>query len=146
MLPVRVIAEDATAEATQTWSCTVRQSRRIKWKSEYFYIAEINDGSGLRIHMYGQPETKHLTPSHYGETLESCTVTLLLLRAWSIYRAHLDGWASARPCRKRQIDEDLSRLQRDVLKVRNENGGSLGHKKADAVWEYFERQCPALAQ
>ena len=154
MLPV--IAEDAKAEATQTRCCTVRELRGIKWQSEYFYIPEpAKDASGLRIFIRNAAkesegmskvnQTKHLTPSHYGETMESCTVTMLLLRAWSIWRAHQDGWANARPCRKRQIDEDLSRLQRDVLKIRAENEGSLGHRKADAVWQCFERECPALA-
>ena len=51
-----------------------------------------------------------------------------------------------KPCRKRQIDEDLSLLQRDVQKVLTQNGGSLGNKNADAVWAKFQEGCPELAQ
>ena len=153
MLPV--VEEDDKPKATRR--CTLRESRNIIWQSDYFYIAEATpDATGLRIRMrpsvsesegIGKDcQSKHMTPSHIGETMESCTVTLLLLRAWSFCRAHRDGWASARTCRKRQIDEDASRLLRDVQKVRIQHGGSLGHKKADAVWQSFVRECPVLAQ
>ena len=153
MLPV--VEEDAKPKETRC--CTVRESRGTIWQSDYFYIPEAApDATGLRIRMrpsvslsegIGKDcQSKYITPSLIGETMESCPVTLLLLRAWSIWRAHRDGWASSRPCRKRQIDEDLSRLQRDVQNVLTQNGGSLGHKKADALWASLERQCPVLAQ
>ena len=74
---------------------------------------------------------KHLTPSHYGETVENCTVTLLLLRAWMLWRAHRDGWANAKECRKRQFAEERQSLEQDILKIQNHRGGSLGHVKAD---------------
>ena len=152
-----VFEEDAKPKKTEivTRRFSARESRKTIWENDYFYIPQAPpDSTGLRISVrhhaksdFGQEYlSKQMTPLHFGETMESCTVTLLLLRAWSIWRAHRDDWASAKPCRKRQIDEDLSRLQRDVQKVRTQNGGSLGHKKADAVWASLERQCPVLAQ
>ena len=153
-----VLEVDAKPKKTEiaTRGSRARESRKTLWASEYFYIPDVPpESTGLRIYVktsaissgIGQDsQSKHMTPSHFGETTESCTVTVLLLRAWSIWRAHRDAWASAKPCRKRQIDEDLSLLQRDVQKVLTQNGGSLGNKKADAVWAEFQGGCPALAQ
>ena len=152
MLPV----SEEDAKPKEARCCTVRESRGTIWQSDYFYIPEVApDATGMRIRMrpsvalaqgIGKDcQSKHITPSHIGETMESCPVTLLLLRAWSIWRAHRNEWASSRACRKRQIDEDLSRLKRDVQKVLTHKGGSLGHKKADALWASYERECPVLA-
>ena len=155
-----VFEEEAKPKKTETEivtrCCTKRSARKILWESDYFYIPEAPpESTGLRIFVRSTAMTagigdknlsKHLTPSHFGETPESCTVTMLLLRAWSIWRAHRDAWASARTCRKRQIDEDLSLLQRDVQKVLTQNGGSFGHTKADVVWAQFQEECPELAQ
>ena len=153
-----VFEEDAKPKKTEiaTRCCITREHRQTIWESDYFYIPHAPpEGNGLRI--FARPSatvgigrdslSKHLTPAHFGETTESCTVTVLLLRAWSIWRAHRDAWASAKPCRKRQLDEDLSSLQRDVQKVLTQNGGSsLGHHKADAVWAKLKDSCPELAQ
>ena len=153
-----ILEVDATPKKTEieTRRCTARASRKTLWESDYFYIPEPPpDGTRLRIFARNSVKesgispdnlSKQMTPSHFGETTESCTVTVLLLRAWSIWRAHRDAWASAKPCRKRQIDEDLSLLQRDLQKVRSQNGGSLGNQKADAVWAKFQEGCPELAQ
>ena len=90
--------------------------------------------------------SKQMTPAHFGETTETCTVTILLLRAWSIWRAHRHDWPSAKASRKRSIDDELCLLKRDVEKVLSQNGGSLGNKKADAVWAKCQEGCPELAQ
>ena len=154
-----VFEEDAKPKKTEivTRCCKSRESRQIIWENDYFYIPQAPpEATGLRIFMrhstlssgIGQDAlSKHMTPSHFGETMESCTVTMLLLRAWSFWRAHRDAWASAKAGRKRQIDEDLSSLQRDVQKVLTQNGGSsLGHRQADAVWTKLKGLCPELAQ
>ena len=155
-----VFEEDAKPKKIETEivtrCCKSRESRGSIWESDYFYIPQVHpESTGLRIyvrttaraHGIGNDNlSKYLTPSHFGETMESCTVTMLLLRAWSIWRAHRHDWASAKPGRKRQIDEDLSSLQRDVQKVLTQNGGSsLGHRKADVVWAKLQELCPALA-
>ena len=153
-----VLEEDAKPKKTEieTRCCKKWVLRKSLWENDYFYIQQPPpEHTALRIYVRPSAvssgigkdnQSKSMTPAHFGETTESCTVTMLLLRAWSIWRAHRDAWASAKPCRKRQIDEDLSLLQRDVQKVLTQNGGSLGNKKADAVWAEFQGGCPALAQ
>ena len=153
-----VFEEDAKPKKTEieTRRCAARVSRKTIWESDYFYIPmAAPESQALRIHVrssvisFGighEGLSKQMTPSHFGEATESCTVTMLLLRAWSIWRAHRDAWASAKPCRKRSIDEDLCRLQRDVEKVLSKNGGSLGNQQADALWATLQKECPALAQ
>lgn len=154
-----VFEEDAKPKKTEivTRCCKPYESHQIIWETQYFYIPQAPpDSTRLRIfvrHMavssgIGKDTlSKQMTPSHFGETMESCTVTMLLLRAWSIWRAHRDAWASAQPGRERQLDEDLSSLQRDVQKVLTQNGGSsLGHSRADAMWAQLKGSCPELAQ
>ena len=154
-----VFEEDAKPKKNEivTRCCKSKEMRGIIWETDYFYIPQPPpESTRLRIFVrhtavtYGIGDdtlSKQITPSHVGETMESCTVTILLLRAWSIWRAHRHGWASDKPGRKRQIDEDLSSLQRDVQKVLTQNGGSsLGHRKADDLWATFQELCPALAK
>ena len=86
-------------------------------------------------------QSRHLTPSHYGETMESCAVTMLLLRAWMLWRMSRDGWAFAKECRKRQFDEERQVLERDIRKIQDQHGGSLGNSNADVLlkkWQYFQ--------
>ena len=152
-----VFDDDAKPKKTEieTRRCAARVQRKTMWESDYFYIPMAPpESQALRIHVrhrvfsgFGHEGlSKQMRPSHFGETTESCTVTLLLLRAWSFWRAHRDAWASAKPCRKRSIDEDLCLLKRDVEKVLSQNGGSLGNKKADKVWVMCQEESPELAQ
>ena len=153
-----VFEEDAKPKKTEivTRCCKSRESRQCIWETEYFYIPKAPPGS-TAVRIWARHATvsagigddtlsRSMTPSHFGETMESCTVTMLLLRAWTIWRAHRNAWASAKPGRQRQIDEDLSSLQRDVQKVLTQNGGSLGHEKADVLWAKFQTECAELAQ
>ena len=156
--PLPVFEEDAKPKTTEivTRCYTTRKSRKTIWESDYFYIPEAaRDGTRMRIHMRNsamssglgnQGQSKQMTPTHFGETIESCPVTILLLRAWSICRVHGGAWASAKTCRQRSIDEELSLLKRDVQKVLTEKGGSLGDKKADSMWAGFKNECPELGQ
>ena len=139
----------AVAEATYTHSCTTkeRERRDILWENIYFYISETKgwDGiQGIRIRMrscvteIGSTQlSKHMTPRHFGETLESCPVTLLLLRAWSVWRVHRDGWARARERRKRDFYEIWLQLLSDIDKVQH-NDGSLGNTAADSTWQSYK--------
>ena len=155
-LPILEVDAKPKKTEIETRRCTARASHKILWISDYFYIPEPpQDSTRLRIYVRSsalssgiglEGQSKTMTPSHYGETTDSCTVTMLLLRAWSIWRAHRNAWASAKPCRTRSIDEDLCLLQRDVNKVRSQNGGSLGNARADVMWAQLQEQCPELAQ
>ena len=82
---------------------------------------------------------KHLTPGHYGERMEdysNCKVTMLLLRAWSVWRVYQEGWATKKACRQRHFEEEWCRLKTEAQKICRDNGGSLGTKKADSLWAY----------
>ena len=75
--------------------------------------------------------SKHLTPSHYGESIEQPELTMLLLRAWMLWRVS-DDWLNQRESRKRQFAEDRDALKRDLLLLRDkQNGGLTGNAEAD---------------
>ena len=102
VLPVVAQSESSSSgvdKARLTRLFSGRQSRAGLWGNDYFVIPEPSPGQGLRIRMRKAAPTdvggmgtdqqsKHFTPSHYGETTESCAVTILLLRAWMLWRAH----------------------------------------------------------
>ena len=158
-LPVLEVEPKPRKTETETRRCTARVSRKTLWESDYFFIPQPPPGCP-RLRIYARNSvresllgvenlSKQMTPAHFGETTETpetCTVTILLLRAWSIWRAHRHAWASAKASRKRSIDDDLCLLKRDVEKVLSQNGGSLGNRAADAVWANFQEECPELAQ
>ena len=58
--------------------------------------------------------SKRVTPRDFGETRADPVRSLLVLRAWAVWRARHRGWADARPCRKRHFDEQHARLLEDV--------------------------------
>ena len=70
--------------------------------------------------------------------MESCTVTMLFLRVWMLWRMSRDGWAFAKECRKRQFDEERQVLERDIRKIQDQHGGSLGNNKADALLKQLQ--------
>ena len=59
--------------------------------------------------------------------------SLLLLRAWMLWRANDNGWAEAKNGRKRQFQEDALYLVRDIIKLQTQGGGLLGNKNADQL-------------
>ena len=81
-------------------------------------------------------QSKHLTPSHFGETLESCPVTLLLLRAWSVLRVVKDPTATQR--RKLEFHATWLQLLSEAQQLND--GSSLGAERADEMWESFKEQ------
>ena len=58
--------------------------------------------------------SKTLTPHHYGETFEAPVRTKLLLCAWAIWRAKLQGWSRDKPARLREVASHITSLERDV--------------------------------
>ena len=88
--------------------------------------------------------SKYLTPSQFGDTIENCTVTILLLRAWCLWRAHRDGWASANEHRKRDFVEERVQLLKDAYKIQMHHDGSLGHHRADALWKHYQEHIHEL--
>jgi hypothetical protein len=58
--------------------------------------------------------SKTLTPYHYGDEWENPWRTLLLLRAWSLWRARVYGWAQQKECRQREVARQAARFAADL--------------------------------
>ena len=57
---------------------------------------------------------KALAPQHYGETTDNYVKTHLLLQAWAIWRAKLNGWSDERQGRVRQVATMRTRLKAGI--------------------------------
>ena len=76
--------------------------------------------------------TKRVTPRHFEETREEPTRSLLLLRAWALWRAAQGGWAYSQRGRARHFREEEVLLERDIRAL-NAPCRLLGDKKANAL-------------
>ena len=89
--------------------------------------------------------SRTMTPAHYEESWESVARTILLLRAWALWRADVDGWAAAKEYRIREQVRQRGRLLQDLKAY---HGGVvvdpflLGCKKA---YKTLRELVPALA-
>jgi len=124
--------------------------RASLFDNSYFHVPAVDtsknskDAQGLRMwirrNSLGEDLTqdnkgfsKFLTPKHYGETLEDPTKTLLLLRAWMLWRVG-DGWAHEKTSRARQFQEEKRALKRDVTALNPQKGGGvLDNKQANKL-------------
>ena len=77
--------------------------------------------------------TKQFTPAQFGESHEQPVRTLLLLRAWAYWRAHLGDWALTRDTRLRHFNDHLACLERDVKALGN-SCKLLGDRKANTLF------------
>ena len=87
-------------------------------------------------------QSKSLTPAHFGESFDSPDVACILLRAWALWRANLDGWASQFKCR----EEHFAKVSRDIVndaKKLNADAQKLLTKKA--VSKKLRTWAPAVA-
>ena len=75
--------------------------------------------------------SKTILPAKVGETIEDPVRSLLLLRAWMLWRARsVPAWLEARPERSRLFREEAERLFDDVKKLQPQADGLLGHPTA----------------
>ena len=64
--------------------------------------------------------SRTLTPWHYGDAFDDPWRTLILLKAWALWRARWDGWATRRASRVREADK----LSRGIIAdLRRAHGG-----------------------
>ena len=112
------------------------------WEDPYFFVWDNPSSEFVSIHMRHhwrkqQPEgmgiirvTKQVTPRHFDEKRSEPTRSVLLLRAWALWRAHQAGWANKQRGRSRHFADQAALLERDI-KALGAPCGFLGHKKAD---------------
>ena len=114
----------------------------------WFYITQTPGLSDVKIWMKMQFRdsvngmgssgmSKTLTPRHYGDSLDDPWRSLLLLKAWAIWRARQQGWAQARECRLREVASQARRLACSLRTAHAERGlplnPLLGNLPADAL-------------
>ena len=102
-----------------------RHGLKPLWSDDYFWIWD-SDSDFLKVRVrsrFTEPSplgmgpwlmSKQVTPREFGETRDEPVRSLLLLRAWTLWRARQNGWAEDRSCRKRHFQEQEALLERDV--------------------------------
>ena len=76
--------------------------------------------------------SRQVTARHYGEGTDDPVRSVLLLRAWALWRAAQGGWASSQRGRARHFKEQEVLLERDI-KALHAPCGLLGDRKANTV-------------
>ena len=76
--------------------------------------------------------SKQVTARHYGEGTDDPVRSVLLLRAWSLWRAAQGGWAASQRGRARHFEEQEVLLERDIKSL-HYPGNLLGHQKANSM-------------
>ena len=76
--------------------------------------------------------TRTVTPRHYGEKCGDPVRSLLLLRAWAIWRARQGNFANAQRGRARHFAEQEALLERDVRAL-GSRCGLIGNRKANVL-------------
>ena len=92
------------------------------------------DGMGV------ESPSKQLTPRHYGESCADPVRSLLLMRAWALWRARQGGWAFAQRGRARHFREQEGLLEQDVKAL---DCRLLGNPKANSL---FKAWVPEMAE
>jgi hypothetical protein len=102
------------------------------WESAWFYATKTLGWVDLKCWLKGQYRSssegmgtrsmsKTLTPYRYGDDWGDPWRPLLLLRAWSIWRARWMGWASANECRSRELSRQVARFSTDMREAHSEH-------------------------
>ena len=122
----------------------LRKKKDPLWDNGYFNILNNPDQTDVKIVMHSSwshdppggmgsvGRSRTLTPAHYGETRSCPTRSLLLLRAWMLWRVNLNGWVYSDTGRQRHFEEEALVLERKI-KALNQTSKLLGNPKADAL-------------
>ena len=87
------------------------------------------------------PMSCQVKPRDYGEKLDDPARSLLILRGWVLWRAHVGKWADSRRCRAEHFVDFQTSLERDVKSL-NAPCGLLGDATAN---QQFTSLVPVLA-
>jgi len=86
--------------------------------------------------------SKTMTPKNYGDDWENPWRTLLMLRAWAIWRASRDGWTAERPGRAREQATQVARLTAALREAQGDDPAPLlGHAMAHS---WLQRCVPGI--
>ena len=135
-------AEESAASAATGAPKVRRKEYEPLWEDPYFAVwshpardfvkAIMRDAwrSPAPVGMGTSNTTRQVTPRHYEESSGDPIRSLLLLRAWSLWRARQGGWANAQRGRSRHFREQEELLERDV-KALGSRCRLLGNRKAN---------------
>ena len=95
-------------------------------ENAYFYFTKTPGYSDVKVIMKNpfrnssggmgtSSMSKTLSPHMFDESWDSALRTVVLLRAWCIWRARMHGWAAARECRLREINGQEQRLFNELM-------------------------------
>lgn len=98
------------------------------WECCWFYITKTPGYSDIKIWVRAPLRnaevgmgvkllSRTLTPRHYGDDWADPWKSLLLLRAWALWRAAQGGWATRKDCRVRELARQRGRLKSDLQAV-----------------------------
>ena len=150
--PVKPASEAATGsddEATDAATCAQATQTRVRrsgitpdWTDDYFVLWDHPGFSFIRMEIrkgwrrpfpVGMGTTrlsKSITPTLVGDQRSDPTRTVLLLRAWALWRARKDGWADHQRGRARHFKELADLLEKDIKSL---GYRLLGDQSADKL-------------
>jgi hypothetical protein len=124
------------------------------WEDLWFYMTATPGFTDIKMHLktpFRTPEqmgrfqmSKALSPHHYGETVANPVKTRLLLRAWTIYRARMNGWAAARPGRGRHVASMMASLRDEIRSADSRKRPSMPLLEHPAAHKWLEKWVPDL--
>ena len=137
------IVAAAARHASGTWKV---------WEDLWFYMTETPGFTDIKMHMktpFRTPEqmgrfqmSKALSPHHYGETVANPVKTRLLLRAWIIYRARMNGWSEARPGRGRHVASMMASLRVGIRSADTRERPRMPLLEHPAAHKWLEKWVP----
>ena len=96
------------------------------WENPWFFMAQVVGWVDIKIAMRGGPRrtlpvgmgtilmSKTLRPYVYGESVDNCPKTMVLLPAWTSWRSRWGDWFQEEDSREREVDGQLVALEADV--------------------------------
>ena len=147
---------DSGAEQSNKGPMKTRSTLKPSWFTHYFYIRENvpHHHHDVKIHIYdawatpaamGKTErSKTFTPAHHLETVANPVRSLLLCRAWMVWRCRKTPWAFASRGRARQFEADAACLEDDIRALQSPDR-LMGNVRAnDKLQMYVPDICERL--
>ena len=114
------------------------------WECQWFYATQtpgwIDVKMWMKNHLRREVSgmgsvmmSRTLRPHHFGDELAAPQRTIVLLRAWAIWRAKWRGWARQEDSRQRELQRMLADLERDIRLYSAAGTGALVSPLLDSV-------------